>query len=1276
MPKINYKKPSGNTISSSSPKSKQPNIAPGEVKNPVPSAVLKPGLQNKSVITGGKIEVVELKEFEQGYNEILINCTDDWLWTVSRDLKLVTANKAFMESFEKLTGIIIKPGDGLLIKDFFPEAIADFWEACYQRALAGESFRKEMYIPACNNISESWSDTVFNPVYVDDTVIGIACNSKNITEKKLTEEKLRQSEARLMRAQEVAKLGTWETDLATLKVIWSDETFRIFEIDPASYETTHPHFVEFVHPEDKEAVNDAFVSSFNGTSVHTIVHRIITTSGLIKIVEEHWRIYRNDLGEPECAVGTCQDITESIRAEEAVKRAYDEKNTILERIDDGFFAVDNKSNVTYWNKKAEILLDTKREDIIGKNLHEVFTTPASLAFYNNYQKAINENATVHFEEFSARTNKWFAISAYASPKGMSVYFKDVTDRKKAEQLLSESEAKYRAFFENSMDGIILTVTDGEILAANPAACEIFKMTEAEICNAGRFGLVDITDPRVTALLKERQITGKAKGELTCMRKDGSTFAGEINSVLFTDSYGQERTSIIVRDIAERKQAELHLIESNERYNLISKATNDMVWDWNLLTGKVYRNKEGWKKIFGNWEKKSEVGLITDWNSRIHPEDLEKVKLVYEEIQKSTKDFFEVECRMRRDDDIYIYIHDRGHVIRNEQGKAVRLIGATQNITQRKEAELQVVKSELLFRLLVQNGSDLTSIINEKGYYKYCSPAVKRILGYPPEFMIGKNVFSFIHPDDVITIKTHLEQNNAEDYLKAIPFRFKNAKGEWRWLKSKVTDMNSTPEIQGYVFNSRDVTESKIADEEIKKLSIIARETVNAVIITDPAGDMVWVNEAFTRITEFEFDEVMGKKPGDILQGEETNLAVVRFMRNKLKKGTAFECDIINYSKSGKKYWIRIQCQPQFDESGILKHFFAIETDITKEKEAGQILKTSEERYRHLFNNNPASIFIWDINNFQILEVNETAVKLYGYYKEEFLAKQVFDLSLTEDIDKIKHLASIARQKSEFTSDVTCRHINKAGKEMYMHVNSHSIQFQGSQAILALATDVTDKILLENELENERHLKQQEITDAVITAQEKERQELGGELHDNINQILAGSLLYLGLGKKELKHDNAYLLETETLITSAIKEIRNLSHSLISPSLNESELLEAINNIIQVTQQASGINISLQVLDFDENNISDKLKLNIYRIVQEQFYNIIKHAAAQKIIVRLVNDNEKTMLSIKDDGVGFDTAKKPNGVGLLNIKTRASLFNGEVRINSSPGKGCELRILFN
>jgi len=786
--------------------------------------------------------------------------------------------------------------------------------------------------------------------------------------------------------------------------------------------------------------------------------------------------------------------------------------------------------------------------------------------------------------------------------------------------------------------------------------------------------------------------------------------------LIKGDFDEKLLAKIILYSVERMRSLIQLKESNERYNLVSQATNDMVWDWDLVTGEVYRNKEGWKKIFRCVEQETEVGSIDDWDSRIHPEDEGKVKLVNDEIQFSLKDFFEVECRMKRDDGSYVYIHDRGNIIRNEQGKAIRLIGATQDITLRKEAELQVAKSESRFRSLVQNGSDLISILDENACYLYSSPAVKRILGYAPEFMLGKNALSFIHPDDIVKIKARFAMTKTGEYFEATPFRFKNKKGEWRWLESKITDMSANPEIQGYILNSRDVTERKIAEDEINTISQELRNSLADQVLsrkkTEESETRLKESQAIAHLGHWELNfttqvalwsdeacRIYGLLPGEnklaysdwvsFIHPEDLDYVMATTSASqKTFSDTNMTHRIV--LKDGTIKYITAVSKFEFDENGKPVGLYGVTHDVTeskiaeeeiknlyiKEKAAEEILKASEERYRYLFNNNPASIIIWDINTLQILEVNNTAVEQHGYSREDFLSKTIMDQSPAEQHDKLKDFIERVRQKENFKSVITSRYLNKSGEEIYLSIASHRVQYKGRAVIMALATNVTENVSLERVLEEERVAKQQEITDAVISAQEQERQELGGELHDNIIQILAGSLLYLGLAKKELPEEHPYLKETETLISSAITEIRNLSHSLIPPSLHESELLGAINHIIETTQQTSGMLISLQAFGFDESSLPDKLKLSIYRIVQEQFNNILKHAAAQKVIVRLVQDNEKTTLTIKDDGVGFDTNKKPNGVGLMNIKTRASLFNGDVTIISSPGKGCELKVMFN
>lgn len=136
-------------------------------------------------------------------------------------------------------------------------------------------------------------------------------------------------------------------------------------------------------------------------------------------------------------------------------------------------------------------------------------------------------------------------------------------RKEAENAIRESEEKYRSIFENSGVAILLTAPDGSILSVNKSACSLFGMDEAEICRIGRKGIIDLLDPRLPVLMEERLETGSAKGELTFIKKDGTKFDCEVSSVIFNDSEGKERTSLVIRDLTEQKKAEKEIQELNK-----------------------------------------------------------------------------------------------------------------------------------------------------------------------------------------------------------------------------------------------------------------------------------------------------------------------------------------------------------------------------------------------------------------------------------------------------------------------------------------------------------------------------------------------------------------------------------------------------------------------------------------------------------------------------------------------------------------------------------------
>lgn len=130
---------------------------------------------------------------------------------------------------------------------------------------------------------------------------------------------------------------------------------------------------------------------------------------------------------------------------------------------------------------------------------------------------------------------------------------------------------------------------------------------------------------------------------------------------------------------------------------------------------------------------------------------------------------------------------------------------------------------------------------------------------------------------------------------------------------------------------RDITFHEGAESEFVKLSLIAKHTLNAVVITDAEGKIEWVNEAFTRITEYTPVEVYGKKPGYVLQGKRSNPSIIELMHKKIRVHEPFAVEIINYTKSGKEYWVQINGQPIFNEAGEVSRYFAIETDITERK---------------------------------------------------------------------------------------------------------------------------------------------------------------------------------------------------------------------------------------------------------------------------------------------------------------------------------------------------------
>jgi two-component system, NarL family, sensor histidine kinase UhpB len=378
-----------------------------------------------------------------------------------------------------------------------------------------------------------------------------------------------------------------------------------------------------------------------------------------------------------------------------------------------------------------------------------------------------------------------------------------------------------------------------------------------------------------------------------------------------------------------------------------------------------------------------------------------------------------------------------------------------------------------------------------------------------------------------------------------------------------------------------------------------------------------------------------------------------------------ELAIAAISEGAQDYLIK----DDMDERLLVK---TIRYSIERKKNLEEIQR-SEEQYRYLFNNNPACIFIWYLQDFLIADINETVERQYGYNREELLEESLLNIQPEKNTLLIREIAKKALRQNKYQYTGVFRQLNKEGEEMFMQMSSHRIEFNNKPAMLSLGINITDRIMLEKKLEEEKYKKDKEITQAVITAQEHEREEIGRELHDNINQILACSRLYLGLMRKENAVE--YIDETDKLLNTAIEEIRGLSHTLIPPSFVQDEFLMALNNIIDITMNGTSLHIERDFLDLNVSNLTNKLRLTIYRIIQKQFNNILKYSKARTVSVCIKQQENIVLLTIKDDGIGCDPTAKTEGVGLMNIRTRASFFNGDVKVVSAPEKGFELHVKF-
>jgi PAS domain S-box-containing protein len=248
----------------------------------------------------------------------------------------------------------------------------------------------------------------------------------------------------------------------------------------------------------------------------------------------------------------------------------------------------------------------------------------------------------------------------------------------------------------------------------------------------------------------------------------------------------------------------------------------------------------------------------------------------------------------------------------------------------------MLKSERRFKALVQEGYDLIGILDAEGNYTYVSPTSTAILGITPEEFIGRNALEFVHQDDVESTLASLQKIVTDKRVVVTPFRFLNHKKELRWVETVLTNMLDNPAVNGIVANSRDITAKIEKDHQLKLFESVITNTKDAILITDAEPSegighkIIYVNEAFTKMTGYDAEEVIGKSP-KMLQGPNSNKEELVKLGHALKNWESHEMTTLNYKKNGEEFWVNFALTPVADEKGWYTHWIAVERDITEQK---------------------------------------------------------------------------------------------------------------------------------------------------------------------------------------------------------------------------------------------------------------------------------------------------------------------------------------------------------
>ncbi|MFA6025872.1 MAG: PAS domain S-box protein [Ignavibacteriaceae bacterium] len=652
--------------------------------------------------------------------------------------------------------------------------------------------------------------------------------------------------------------------------------------------------------------------------------------------------------------GVAHNITEQKFIEQKLKESEELFRNLVENITDVFYTVDGQGIMKYCSPNFFTLTGFLPQEILGHHYVRIIAPIDRRQVVEHYSNEIKRgvldtNLEVRVERKDGKIH-WIEQNTriVRDEKGNVFEFRnvarDITQRKNAEEALRNSEERFRLISNLTSDYIFSTkiTTDGKsehdwVMGAFE---KITGYTIEEYKSIGGWQAVLHPDDREKDFLDFQKLLNNEKviSEVRTYHKNGNIVWNRTYASPIWDDKAKKLIGIYgaVQDITEKKYAEELINESEKKFRKIAEGTKAILFNTSVRGKFIYANQAA-SEVLG-YENKDLVGKF--YLSFVHPDDRTKVHSYFlSQLKKYERD---------RSID-FRYLNASGKVgwlsflvnLLYIDGKLAGFTGVAQEITERKQTEEALRKSELHFRSVWENAASGMRLTNEEGMIIAVNNAFCQIVGKTKEELEGFHLSVIYSSRDSLSIQQkHQERFKTRTVLPLVEKEFIlwNDKKVWfRVVNSFIESEYEKPLLLG-VFT--DITEQKLTEGEIKKLSQAVEQSAGAIVITDLVGNIEYVNKKFEETTGYTFEEVKGQNPR-ILKSGETPIEEYKKMWECIFAGSEWRGTFHNKRKDGSLYWEATTISPIKNNEGKITNFLAIKEDITQDKLKEEMLKQSE-----------------------------------------------------------------------------------------------------------------------------------------------------------------------------------------------------------------------------------------------------------------------------------------------------------------------------------------------